>query len=476
MAITKLLHIKAKSNLYAAIAYVMRPEKTENGLLVGGNSGNEPQEVYRIMQQTKQDWEKPDGRQGYHFILSWKPGETDAQTAYGMIKEFCEAYLGDGYDYVFAVHNDRDHPHGHIVFNSVNRITGYKYRYETGDWEKKIQPVTDQICERYHLSRLTYDRENPVGISYAEWNRGEKMTWKKIICADIDYAIARSSDYDEFLQIMRKMKYQIKCGSSRMEGEEGEVLSLKAPGQNRAWRTKKSTLGEAYTVAAIKERIRKPSKVEFSHDPMPPRLKRCRSRGRLKSNSGLSGYQFLFVKEIYLVSVRYMRSNPFAVNAGQVRKNWLQIEKLRRDCAYLIREQIHNRDELVKRDAQLREEFSHFKRNHEILSILKGEKKYQEYFGLKKKLARIAPSDDRFETILDQMEHLQKELPVSVMELEKITGQMHNIRQERQVIRHIRKMDQEWQRERKHMKSFPDSGRGIKVSVGNQKSNVKERR
>ena len=77
-----------------------------------------------------------------------------------MINDFCEEYLGEDYDYVFSIHTDQKHMHGHIVFNSVNRMSGYKYRYEKKDWEKYIQPLTDRICEKYGLPPLAYDKNN----------------------------------------------------------------------------------------------------------------------------------------------------------------------------------------------------------------------------------------------------------------------------------------------------------------------------
>ena len=70
-----------------------------------------------------------------------------------------QEYLGENYDYVFGIHTDRKHCHGHIVFNSVNRITGYKYRYERGDWEKFMQPITDKLCVKYGLPKLEYEKE-----------------------------------------------------------------------------------------------------------------------------------------------------------------------------------------------------------------------------------------------------------------------------------------------------------------------------
>ena len=61
MAITKILNIKSQSNLYNAIDYIMKPEKTKEQLWVGGNSGNTTQEVYRTMMDTKQAWGKMGG-------------------------------------------------------------------------------------------------------------------------------------------------------------------------------------------------------------------------------------------------------------------------------------------------------------------------------------------------------------------------------------------------------------------------------
>ena len=100
MAITKILNIKSQSNLYNAIDYIMKPEKTKEQLWVGGNSGNTTQEVYRTMMDTKQAWGKLDGRKGYHIIISWKPGECTEEKAYQIIQEFCQEYLGENYDYV----------------------------------------------------------------------------------------------------------------------------------------------------------------------------------------------------------------------------------------------------------------------------------------------------------------------------------------------------------------------------------------
>ena len=73
----------------------------------------------------------------YHHQL--ETGRITEEKAYQIIQEFCQEYLGENYDYVFRNHTNQNICHGHIVFNSVNRVTGYKYRYERGDWEKFIR-------------------------------------------------------------------------------------------------------------------------------------------------------------------------------------------------------------------------------------------------------------------------------------------------------------------------------------------------
>ena len=59
---------------------------------------------------------------------------------------FCEKELSD-YEVVYSAHTDTEHMHAHIIFNSVNFRTGCKYRYNKNDWERKLQPLVDQLCK-----------------------------------------------------------------------------------------------------------------------------------------------------------------------------------------------------------------------------------------------------------------------------------------------------------------------------------------
>lgn len=210
MAITKLMHIRdtgkaSGKHLKNAILYILNKEKTRNGLLAGGDAGTEPEEIYETFLETKKEYGKLRGRQGYHFVLSWRPGTATEEQVYQMTEEFCREYLKDDYDYVFAVHVDQEHLHGHILFNSVSRSTGYKYHYANGDWEKEIQPVTDRICERHGLEKLTYQTLKS-GVSYGEYQARKegRITDADILREDIDQAVENAMDFYSFQALDRR--------------------------------------------------------------------------------------------------------------------------------------------------------------------------------------------------------------------------------------------------------------------------------
>ena len=151
MAITKCLHMKQAKTGYPAkhlangLRYIMNPEKTEHGRYVCGHNCI-PEQALSQMVDTKRHFGKLDKRQGYHFILSFEEDEVSEEEAFQVVGEFVTEFLGKDFEAVYAVHNDTDHIHGHIIFNSVRCTTGYKYDYKNGDWENIIQPLPNRIC------------------------------------------------------------------------------------------------------------------------------------------------------------------------------------------------------------------------------------------------------------------------------------------------------------------------------------------
>ena len=100
MAITK---IKCRnSGLKEAIEYILDENKTDGRILTVRNNCD-PGREYRQMTDTKEYHGKTGGRQCYHAILSYKPGEITPELALQIAREFTEEHLRD-YEVVIAVH------------------------------------------------------------------------------------------------------------------------------------------------------------------------------------------------------------------------------------------------------------------------------------------------------------------------------------------------------------------------------------
>lgn len=450
MGITKLMHMKESTptphtHLRNAISYILNEDKTEEGELVGGNAGLERREILQNFLETKQEYGKLSGRQGYHFVISFAKDETDEQTAYQIVQEFCEQYLGEHYDYVFAIHNDKPHLHGHIIFNSVSRTTGYKYHYKKGDWVKYIQPITDRLCEQHGLLPLTFEEER-IGESYAAWasKKENGFNWKDIIRADIDYAIRQAVTYDSFKDMLKRMGYVLgREGTSKGRA----YLSLKTKGMGRAWRT--TSLGAEYSLENIQNRIR--SKIgPDSYERLTEQM--VVQAGSLLQSAVLKGTRTYY--RMYQAVNYYQLPNPYAVPAYRVRKDMLQLNRLLEECHYLKTNNLVTAGQLAKRMQTLN-------RKLEILSLERktlygisnhvdsGQREVQaQYIFLQKQLQELEKAhDDRFEELEDQMKELEKLYPRDLLllpaQIESYTTEISVLRKEKRMLQHLIKEEKE---------------------------------
>ena len=282
--IIKIDKINTERHLCAAITYIMNENKTK-GLSIS-NAGLYPEQVTETFFQTKARHLTRGSRQAYHYKFSFSKDEMiTAEDALEFVKDWVEEYLGDAYDYVFSVHQDREHMHMHLVFNSVRREGG-KFRYEKGDWEKIIKPLTNQIAEKYHTGHL---KEKDHNLDYsADYNKEKHgITWKEQVQKDIDDCILQSKSYQDFKMKMVKIyQYQVREGVSK---EYGLYLALTPPGKAKAIRTYR--LDEGYMPSEIEKRI-------IGHK-LPPREKSRRSHQKKNMDWAMSrNYSFIPYKEL----------------------------------------------------------------------------------------------------------------------------------------------------------------------------------
>ena len=123
MAITKILY--RNGGLRQAIDYITNPVKTEEQLLTD-YVRCDPGYAAQQMMDTKRTLGKTAGRQCYHIIQSFRPDEITPELAHEIARQFAAEHL-PGYEAVIATHVDKADIHSHIVFNSVNAVTGNMY-------------------------------------------------------------------------------------------------------------------------------------------------------------------------------------------------------------------------------------------------------------------------------------------------------------------------------------------------------------
>lgn len=214
MAITKIMCMKSAehgnvaAHLKHSLAYICNEAKTEMGSLVGGINCL-PDFAYEQMIGTKEMFGQTGGRQGYHFIISLKPGEGTKEQMYEITRRFAEEFLGGEYEGVFSVHTDKDHLQGHLVYNSVNMVTGRKYSYKKGDWKNVIQPITNRLCEEYGLSIVAAEySKDPVNMNRKQWEK--EQSWSEFIAGDMRYCRNKAESFEEFIFFMEKLGYEVK--------------------------------------------------------------------------------------------------------------------------------------------------------------------------------------------------------------------------------------------------------------------------
>ena len=215
MAITKILNIMESegrnpaSHLKNALEYIQNPDKTEECVLVGGINCL-PDTAFEQMEETKNIFHKTGKRQGYHVIISFSPEEkVTAEQAMYVLEHFAKDVLGDDYEAVYAVHTDREHMHGHLIWNSVSITTGKKYNSPKSNWKNHLQPITNKYCDELGLSIMPaeYSR-NPKNISRDKWER--EMSMKEIILRDAKMCVYAAGNVEHFKYLMKRLGYVFK--------------------------------------------------------------------------------------------------------------------------------------------------------------------------------------------------------------------------------------------------------------------------
>lgn len=304
MAYTSVIPVR---RLDRAVKYVMNKEKTtavslQDALDYAANRDKTEQSCFESsyactletafadMRQTKEQWHKPGGVQGYHLVQSFAAGEVTPELAHQIAKELADRVLGGQYEYVIGTHLNTGHIHSHIVWNSVSQIDGKMYHSNYRSYVTEIRAISDELCQKYKLSVIDTENSTHVAKPYAEWmaEKNGQPTWRTAIRQDVDDAIQQSLTWRQFLTALERKGYEINFSR--------KYPVLRPPGKERFVRFK--TLGKRYTLEAIQTRILYPR----SYRPYvenPPTIQRGRLHNGKRPRRKLTGLRALYYRYLY---------------------------------------------------------------------------------------------------------------------------------------------------------------------------------
>ena len=325
-------------HLANAISYITDKEKTQDGLLVGSHNCNADTALQEML-AIKRKHGKMDKRQGYHFIISFKKQEVRPETAMEITQKFVEKYFGDDFQCLYATHDNTEHVHSHILFNSVSWRTGKKYRYEKGDWAREIQPIVNELCKEYGLSIQNIE----VGTEKEpkKWDKTKQgiFIWNRQINLDVEDSISFANHYENFLKLMELKGYEIR----RQSGE----TYLKPMGEKRFIRL--TDISGYYTKEAIESQIEKGIRHEVKRSGnRTPRIIGCRKNYRKYITP--TSYQKAFLAKMYRTG--QLKRKPYS-QMWRYKEEAAKFEKLQSQYLYLCRHSIRSAEELEKRKENL---------------------------------------------------------------------------------------------------------------------------
>ena len=330
MAITKILNIQESegrnpaSHLKNALEYIQNPDKTEECVLVGGINCL-PDTAFEQMEETKNIFHKTGKRQGYHVIISFSPEEkVTAEQAMYVLEHFAKDVLGDDYEAVYAVHTDREHMHGHLIWNSVSMTTGKKYNSPKSNWKNHLQPITNKYCDELGLSIMPaeYSRK-PKNISRDKWER--EMSMKEIILRDAKMCAYAAGNVEHFKYLMKRLGYVFK---------KDAWMEVQAPGFR--YYHKLAKLDEMFSEETLRHHVDMPWMAKpyfYSSD--------IRGLHRAK----LSPFQKKFYAKLYML--RIVEQKRFVVGGAKYTEDLKRFHQLQDEYLLIVNNDIKSVVELV---------------------------------------------------------------------------------------------------------------------------------
>ena len=279
------------------------------------------------------------------MIISFSPEEkVTAEQAMYVLEHFAKDVLGDDYEVVYAVHTDREHMHGHLIWNSVSMTTGKKYNSPKSNWKNHLQPITNKYCDELGLSIMPAEySKNPKNISRDKWEK--EMSMKEIILRDAKMCAYAAGNVEHFKYLMKRLGYVFK---------KDAWMEVQAPGFR--YYHKLAKMDEMFSEDMLRHYVDMPwmSKPYFYSSDI---------RGLHRAK--LSPYQKRFYSKLY--RLRTVEQKRFIVGGAKYTEDLKRFHRLQDEYLLLVNNDIKSVVDLVDFISEQEEKIQQIEdRQHEI--------------------------------------------------------------------------------------------------------------
>ena len=165
MATLKVLNGKGKYHDLEAretvARYICNPLKAHSGLM-GGIGVTE--DIVGSMNEIAAKFQKVNGVQLRHIILSFPPDELDCPEDVFDIACHIAQFIAQDYQVIFAVHENTTNLHVHFMFNAISYRDGHRYSGKRKEYYDLINFAKAGLKQSYGIDLITVSNRSAEDI------------------------------------------------------------------------------------------------------------------------------------------------------------------------------------------------------------------------------------------------------------------------------------------------------------------------
>lgn len=184
----------------SALEYVGKKADLTKGIYCS----NDWKEAFNDFQNTKEFYNKENGRQYLHYVQSFKEGEVTPEEALELTEKFCNKIIKDN-EVFLAVHTDQKHIHCHMIVNSVSYVDGHKFQCSRNDLEK-WKEISNEI-----------NKDHGLEIPQKTTEQGKIIAWKKEQYMALKKSLENKEVPNDSLNLVNSILEISKCCQNKNE-------------------------------------------------------------------------------------------------------------------------------------------------------------------------------------------------------------------------------------------------------------------